>query len=160
LSGETDLRESYAFKEYAHGRNKKVPYPWWTIIFAGIAVAIASILTVVFASTVFNNSWAFNFLIPLYGIPAGYLCAVKNKTYSLLVSLKYSSLSAVFYVGFFFVILSITQLASPDNAVGAIVGIISLLITCGIILVFSICVTFAIGAFFGTFISGIRDAKK
>jgi len=95
---ESHLSSSLAFKEYARGPNKKVSPPWATIIITGVLVGLAYVGTEIFASLVYDNPYALNFILALYGIPAGFFCGLKNKNLSLLTSLQYSTLSALFSV--------------------------------------------------------------
>ncbi len=160
LEEDTNLRDSQAFKEYALGRSKKIPLPWATIIISGVIVGAAIIATNILAVALHGNPYAFNFILGLYGLPAGFACAWKNKTFSLLTSLRYSTFSALIATGTFFFISLIFVLINANGTFGYIVGIVELLIACALIAVFFVCVTFAIGAFFGTFIAGVKDARK
>ncbi|MGC9778935.1 MAG: hypothetical protein HZR80_06805 [Candidatus Heimdallarchaeota archaeon] len=160
LEEDTNLRDSQAFKEYAHGRSKKIPLPWVTIIISGVLVSVAMIATNFLAVALYGNAYAFNFILALYGIPAGFACAWKNKTFSALISLKFSTISALIATVTFFLISLIFVLTNANETFGYIVGIVELLIACAIIAVFFICVTFAMGALLGTFIAGIKDARK
>ena len=103
MSEDSSVSESMAFKEYAHGRSKKLGLPWLVIILTGLGVALAQVLTWLFAAIVLENPWALNFIISLYGIPAGFICAWKNDNFTALTSLQYSSLSALVSIGGFFV---------------------------------------------------------
>ena len=156
---ENSMSESMAFKDYAQGRSKKVKTPWATIIITGVVVGLAYIATEIFAAYVLDNPYALNFILALYGIPAGFVCAMKNKTFAALVSLRYSTFSALISVAVFGAISFIFILASTSDSIGAIVGFVQLVIALAIIAVFSIFVTFAMGAMLGTFIAGVKDAR-
>jgi len=152
--------ESVAFKEYVHGTQKKVKPPWLTISLTGIAVGIAYVVTELFAAIVMKNPYALNFVLVLYGIPAGFLCAWKNKNYTMMTSLQYSTYSALFSVGTYGLIAFLFISIGTSHSFGLILGLIELLIALAIITVFSICVTFAIGAALGTIAHANYVAKK
>lgn len=156
----SDLKYNLAFKEYAKGPNEKVKAPWVTIVISGVIVGIAYVTTEIFAAYVLENPYALNFLLALYGIPAGIVCGLKNDNLSFLTSFRYSSFSALFSIATFGIISAFFVGLSANHAIGIIVGIVELIIALAIILVFSVCVTFAIGAFLGTFIRGVHDSKN
>ncbi|MHA1220761.1 MAG: hypothetical protein ACTSQB_03415, partial [Candidatus Heimdallarchaeota archaeon] len=155
---ESALSSSLAFKEYARGPNKKVSPPWATIIITGVLVGLAYVGTEIFASLVYDNPYALNFILALYGIPAGFFCGLKNKNLSLLTSLQYSTLSALFSV-ITFGIISAIFMSFSGGVIGVIAGFVQLLIALAIILLFSMCVTFAFGAFLGTLTRGVREGR-
>ncbi|NPE07054.1 MAG: hypothetical protein GNW80_02125 [Asgard group archaeon] len=156
---EENLRDSMAFKEYSTGERSKIKHPWITIVISGILVSVAMVLTNLLAVALHANPFSFNLILGLYGIPAGFACAWKNKTLSAITSLRYSSYSALIATATYFLISLIMLLISPTNAVGAILSIGSLVIACLILAVFFICVTFAAGAMVGTIALGVRDSK-
>jgi len=160
LVEEENLSESKAFMEYKYGRSPKIKPPWITIVISGIAVGIAYIVTEIFAARVLGNAYALNFILGLYGLPAGFVCAWKNKDLTFMTSVRYSTFSAIISVGTFTFISAIFMALSSDTAIGAIIGFASLIVAALIICVYSIFVTFAIGALFGTFVQGVRDSKR
>lgn len=160
MTEEDQLSESKAFMEYKYGRSPKVRPPWLTITFTGMAVAIAYIITEIFAARVLGNPYALNFVLGLYGIPAGFMCAWKNKDLTFMTSMRYSTFSALISVGTFTIISMISIAISSERTLGAIIGFAQLLIAAAIIAVYSIFVTFAIGALLGTFAHGVVDAKS
>jgi hypothetical protein len=160
LIEEEQISESKAFMEYKHGRSPKVRPPWTTIVISGLVVGISYILTEIFAARVLGNPYALNFILGLYGIPAGFICAWKNKDLTFMTSMRYSSFSALISVGTFSIISFITIAISSSGAIGAIVGFVELLIAAAIIAVYSIFVTFALGALMGTFIHGVVDDRR
>jgi len=160
LEEETGLRGSMAFKEYSTGERSKIKHPWVTIAISGILVAVAMILTNWLGTALYDNPFTFNFILALYGIPAGFACAWRNKTLSALHSLRYSTFSALIATASYFLITLIVIFASPTSALGMISSIGQLAIASAIIAIFFICVTFAIGAMLGTIIQGVRDSKR
>ncbi|MBN1328642.1 MAG: hypothetical protein JXA54_04135 [Candidatus Heimdallarchaeota archaeon] len=156
----SSLKDSLAFKEYAKGPNEKVKPPWVTIIVTGVLVGIAYVATEMFATIVYDNPYALNFILALYGIPAGFVCGLKNDNLSLLTSLRYSTFSALFSIVTFGLISAFFIGFSANHTMGVIVGIVELLIALAMIMVFSMCVTFAFGAFLGTLTRGVRDNKR
>ncbi|HUT81318.1 MAG TPA: hypothetical protein VMZ29_08960 [Candidatus Bathyarchaeia archaeon] len=154
------LKDSLAFKEYAKGTEEKIKPPWVTIIVTGVIVGIAYVGTELIATFVYDNPYALNFILALYGIPAGFVCGLKNNNLSLLTSLRYSSFSALFSVIIFGIISAFFVGLSAEHTIGIIVGIVELLIALAMILVFSMLITFAFGAFLGTLTRGVRDAKR
>ncbi|MCE7745637.1 MAG: hypothetical protein GPJ52_10945 [Candidatus Heimdallarchaeota archaeon] len=144
MEEENSLRNSVAFREYSTGERTKIKYPWVTIIISGILVAVAMILTNWLGTALHGNPYSFNFILALYGLPAGFACAWRNDT-----------LTATY-----FVVTLIVILASPTSALGMISSIGQLAIASAVIAVFFICVTFASGAMIGTFIKGVRDSKS
>jgi hypothetical protein len=153
-----ELSQSMAFKEYKLGRNKKIKPPWPLIITMGLGVAILSLVVYIFAARVLNNPWEYNFIITLAGIPAGFIIAMRNQDLTALTSIRWASYSMLIYVGFFFVFSLIFMNFSP-NLLRVLSGIISLLISVGIIAIYSF-TTFALGALLGTFANGVRDARS
>ncbi|MCF2143404.1 MAG: hypothetical protein ACTSXO_10480 [Candidatus Heimdallarchaeota archaeon] len=160
LKDQPSIRESLAFKEYEKGYNKKLRPPWLTISLSGIAVAIAYVLTEFFATYILENPYALNFVLALYGIPAGFICAWKNQNYTILTSLQYSTYSALISVGSYGFIALLTLIFTKSHSFGLIFGFVELLIALLIIAVFSICVTFAIGAAIGTIVHANVVAKR
>jgi len=160
LAEESSLRDSMAFKEYSTGERTKIKYPWVTIIISGILVAVAMILTNWLGTALHGNPYSFNFILALYGIPAGFACAWRNDTLSAFTSLRYSTFSSLFATATYFVVTLIVILASPTSALGMISSIGQLAIASAVIAVFFICVTFAGGAMIGTFLKGVRDSKS
>ena len=156
---EDSLRNSAAFKEYSTGERSKIKHPWVTIVVSGILVSVAMVLTNWLAVALHANPFSFNLILGLYGIPAGFACAWRNKTLSAITSLRYSSYSALIATAAYFVISLVIILTSPTNAVGAILNIGSLAIACAILAVFFICVTFSAGAMAGTIALGVKDSK-
>ncbi len=155
----TDLRESVAFKEYQTGARKQIKTPWSWIIVIAIITAISSSITSIFAAIVMDNPWALNFIIGLYGLPAGFVIAFRNKTLSFLVSFRYSSYSAMIFTLIFF-LFGVIEKAIFSASIGGFlinVGQISLTsLVIGLYCVF----TFGLGAFIGTFVHGVRDSKR
>ncbi|NHJ32800.1 MAG: hypothetical protein FK732_08050 [Asgard group archaeon] len=161
MEEENDLRGSMAFKEYVTGERTKIKHPWLTIVFSGILVAVAMVFTNWIATALHGNPYSFNFILALYGIPAGFVCAWKNKTLSAITSLRYSSYSALIATASYFLITVILLFTTPaGSAAGYFSQLSQLVIACLIICVFFVCVTFAAGAIAGTFIQGIRDSKN
>ena len=160
MDEENNVQASQAFKEYAHGRSPKIKPPWATIIIVGIGTALLSLLTYIFAIIAFQNPWAMNFLIGLYGIPAGFIIAFRNKTLSFLVSWRYAAYSAMIYTGAFF-LMSLIFMQFPSLTFTMVLrSILNLFLTSLLILVYSVVFTFAAGALIGTFVHGVRDDKK
>ncbi len=154
----SDIIESPAFKEYQTGTRTKIKTPWLWIIIIGIITAIVSLLTNVFASSVLGNPMALNFIIGLYGIPAGFVIALRNKTLSFLVSFRYSSYSAVIFSLFFFiagVILVVTEAATVGQFFEGAGGFF---LSCLIICLYN-CFSFGLGALFGTIAAGVIDDR-
>jgi hypothetical protein len=160
LAEESSLRESMAFKEYSTGERSKIKHPWVTITISGILVAGAMVLTNWLGTALHGNPYSFNFILALYGIPAGFACAWRNKTLSAFTSLRYSTFSALIATASYFLITLIALFASPLNAIGMISSIGQLAVASAIIAVFFICVTFASGAMIGTIVLGVRDSKS
>ncbi|NHK31607.1 MAG: hypothetical protein FK730_09660 [Asgard group archaeon] len=157
---EDQISESKAFMEYKYGKSPKVRPPWITIVSIGILVGVSYIITEVFAAIVLGNPYALNFVLGLYGIPAGFVCAWKNKDLTFMTSMRYSTFSALISVGTFTIISFITMALSSEAVIGAIIGFVQLLIASAIIAIYSIFVTFALGAMMGTFIHGVVDDKR
>jgi hypothetical protein len=160
LIEEEQISESKAFMEYKHGRSPKVKPPWITIAITGIVVGVSYIVTEIFAARVLGNPYALNFVLGLYGIPAGFICAWKNKDLTFMTSMRYSTFSALISVGTFTLISAIVMALSSDAILGAIEGFIALIIAAAIIAVYSIFVTFALGALMGTFVHGVVDDRR
>jgi len=145
----SDIIESPAFKEYQTGTRTKIKAPWWWIIIIGIITAIVSLLT----------PMALNFIIGLYGIPAGFVIALRNKTLSFLVSFRYSSYSAIIFSLFFFVagvILVVTEAATVGQFFEGAGGFF---LSCLIICLYN-CFSFGLGALFGTIAAGVIDDRS
>jgi hypothetical protein len=159
LEEETDLRESMAFKEYSTGARSKIKHPWFTIVISGILVSVAMVLTNWLATALHGNPYTFNFILALYGIPAGFACAWRNKTLSAFTSLRYSTFSALFATLAYFLISLIFVFLGQPSAVEIIARLTQLAIACAVIAVFFICVTFATGAMIGTIALGVKDSK-
>ena len=155
----SDITESAAFKEYQTGVRKKIRPPWAWIITVGLLTAVISILTNVFASLALDNGMALNFLIGLYGIPAGIIIATRNRTLSFLVSFRYSSYSALVFTLFFFLLGVITELINPGTVGQLFLGIGGYVLSCLVIGLYC-CFTFGVGALIGPFAMGVRDSKK
>jgi len=160
LSESGDLRESHAFKEYNLGRNAKIRPPWAIIISMGVLAAAFSFLLYYYGIAVLGNPYAMNFIIGLVGIPAGFVVAFKNKTFDIMISWKYSSLSAIIYTVAYFligIILTSIEGLGLSNLFG---GIVQLLLSCLVIAGYSILFTFAVGALLGTMVHGYLDDRK
>lgn len=155
----SDLRESVAFKEYQTSKRLQIKTPWWWIIIVGIITALASILTNVFASVAYGNPWALNFIIGLYGIPAGIIIAFRNKTLSFLVSFRYSSYSALVFTVFFFILGVILTIAQVGTIGQFFIGIGGFFLSSLIIGLYT-CFSFGLGALLGTIAHGVRDDKR
>ena len=160
MEEETSLRGSMAFKEYSTGERSKIKHPRLTIAISGILVAVAMILTNWLGAALYGNPYSFNFILALYGIPAGFACAWRNKTLSAIHSLRYSTFSALIATATYFLITLIVIFTSINNAVELLSSIGQLAIASAIIAIFFICVTFAGGAMLGTIIQGVRDSKR
>ncbi|MFW9923016.1 MAG: hypothetical protein ACFFDW_06975 [Candidatus Thorarchaeota archaeon] len=157
----SDFTESVAFREYNTGIRKKIKTPWLRIIITGLVTAILSVITGIFASYVLENAFALNFIIALYGIPAGFIVALKNKTLSFLISFQYSSYSALIYSAGYFLFGMINYFINPNISVGQIfTGLGGLFLTCLVIAIYSVVFTFALGALFGTMVLGYMDDRK
>ncbi len=155
----SDLRESVAFKEYQTGTRQQIKTPWGWIIIVGIITAIISILTNAFASAALGNPMALNFVIGLYGIPAGIIIAFRDKTLSFLVSFRYSSYSALVFT-FFFFILGVIFLVVDVGSIGQFfIGIGGFFLSSLIIGLYT-CFSFGLGALIGTIAHGVRDDKR
>ena len=154
----SDLRESVAFKEYSTGVRLKIKTPWLWIIVIGLITAIVSLLTNVFASAVLGNAWALNFIIGLYGIPAGFIVAFRNKTLSFLVSFRYSSYSAIVFTVFFFLLGIIFVMLEGVTIGQFFVGVGGFFLSSLIIGLYS-CFSFGLGALFGTIAAGVKDDR-
>lgn len=156
-----DVKTSMAFKEYVEGRNKKIKPPWVIITISGILVALAVVATNELGEFLYGNPYAYNFILALYGIPAGFACAWKNTTFSVLVSFRYSTFSAIISAAAYFIISFITVCVETSiSGVGLLSAFLALLLACGLILLYYICFSFSLGAFFGTFIHGVVDSRK
>ena len=159
MEEENQLRGSMAFKEYSTGERSKIKHPWVTITISGVLVAAAMVLTNWLGTALHNNPYSFNFILALYGIPAGFACGWRNKTLSAFTSLRYSTYSALIATASYFLITLVVLLVSPTSAIGMVSSLTQLLIACAIIAIFFICVTFAAGAMIGTIALGVRDSK-
>ena len=143
MEEDSSLRDSKAFKEYSTGERSKIKHPWVTITLAGVIVAGAMVFTNWLGTALHGNPYSFNFILALYGVPAGFACAMRNKTLSAFTSLRYSTYSALIATGAYFLITLVAILASPLNAFGVVTSIGQLAIASAVIAVFFICVTFA-----------------
>ena len=155
----SDITESAAFREYQTGTRPKIRPPWAWIISVGIITAVLSIVTNVFAALALENPYALNFLIGLYGIPAGFLIATRNKTLSFLVAFQHSSYSAGVFTIFFLVLNLVSLAINPGSIVGVFIGIGGSILSSLVIGLYCI-FTFGLGALLGTFFMGVRDSKK
>ncbi len=160
MEEDNQLRGSMAFKEYSTGERSKIKHPWVTISISGILVAVSMVLTNWIAFALHGNPYSFNLILALYGIPAGFVCAWKNKTLSAITSLRYSTYSALIAIATYFLITLVFLFLTPETAAQILFEIGQLLIACVIIAIFFICVTFSSGAMMGTFIQGYRDSKR
>lgn len=160
MSESGDLRESHAFKEYNVGRSEKIKAPWLTIIIVGLLAAIVSFVLYFYGIVVLGNAYAMNFLIGLVGLPAGFVVAFKNKTSDLLVSWRYSSYTALVYTAGYFVIGAVMTSISAFGIASLFGGLFSLFLSCLMIAAYSVLITFAMGALFGTMVNGYIDGKK
>lgn len=159
-SSSSDLSQSLAFQEYSTGERKKIKTPWITIIVVGIVTAALHLLTGFFAMLVLSNPYALNFIIGLFGIPAGFIIAFKNKTLSVLVSFQYAIYSAVVYTGVYFIVTLIGTLISSSFGIGNMfAGAFGVFLTSLVIFVY-LALMFCIGALIGTFVHGVLDARR
>jgi hypothetical protein len=158
LIEEESLGESKAFMEYKHGRSPKIKPPWGIIVLSGLSVGLAYILTQIFATYALNNPYALNFLLALYGIPGGFVVALKNKTFSALISIRYAAYSGVISVVLFMGISVIMLFAFGQ--IGGIDDVVSLLIMTLLLILYSCVFTFSLGAILGTFAAGVIDDRK
>ena len=156
----TDFRESTAFKEYSTSTRSKIKTPWLAIIIVAIVTATAHLVTAIFATAVLDNAWALNFLIGLYGLPAGFFIAFKNKTLSALVSIQYSSFSAMIYTGIYMIVTFIIYFINPNISTGRLLGnIVGVLLTSLVIGLYQV-LMFGTGALIGTFAFGVIDDRR
>ncbi|NHJ48679.1 MAG: hypothetical protein FK733_12920 [Asgard group archaeon] len=155
---EENITESKAFMEYKHGRSPKIRPPWLVIVIVGVTVAVACILTEVFAEYALQNRYALNFLIALYGIPGGFVVALKNKTFSALISIRYAAFSGLIFTGTFMSISLIIMLVRGHFSSASTIG--SFFLMTVLIAFFSVVFTFSFGALLGTFTAGVIDDKK
>ena len=155
-----ELSENTAFKEYTSGRSKGIKTPWIPIVIIGISTAALSFIFYIYGITVLGNPFAMNMIIGLLGLPAGFIIAFKNKTLDIMVSWRYSSFTGIVYTISYFIIGVIILNISSSGISSRIGTLVSLVLSCLVIGVYSIFVTFAIGALLGTMIHGYIDAKK
>ncbi|HUT81693.1 MAG TPA: TIGR04086 family membrane protein [Candidatus Bathyarchaeia archaeon] len=155
-----ELSESSAFMEYTSGRSRKIKTPWIAIVILGLSTAILSLLIYIFSIVAFDNPYAMNMIIGLLGLPAGFIIAFKNKTFDIMVSWRYSTLTGIIYTVIYFIIGAIISSINSLGLNNLFGGITALLLSCLLIGVFSILVTFAGGALLGTMIHGYMDNKR
>ena len=156
----TDFRESVAFKEYSTSTRTKIKIPWATIVIVAIVTAAAHLITAIFATTLLDNPWALNFIIGLYGLPAGFIIAFKNKTLSALISIQYSSYSAMMYTGIYMIVTFIIYFINPNLSTARLIGnIVGVLLTTLVIGLYQV-LMFGTGALIGTFAFGVIDDRR
>lgn len=155
----TDLKQSLAFKDYSTNTRQTIKTPWGIIIIVGVVTALVHVATAIFAITVLDNPWSLNFIIGLYGLPAGFAIAFKNHTLSFLVSFRYSSYSALIYTGIYTIVTLIIFAINPDLQTGFIIGRIAGIFLTSIVIGIYQVLMFAIGTLIGTFTHGVLDAK-
>ncbi|HUU78478.1 MAG TPA: hypothetical protein VMX55_09025 [candidate division Zixibacteria bacterium] len=154
----SDLKQSLAFKEYSTKTRHTIKTPWGIIILVGVITAIIHTATAIFAITVLDNPWSLNFIIGLYGLPAGFAIAFKNHTLSFLVSFRYSSYSALVYTGIYTIITLVIFAINPNLQTSLILSIAGIFLTSLVIGIYQV-LMFAIGTLIGTFTHGVLDAK-
>jgi hypothetical protein len=155
-----ELSENAAFKEYSTGRGKGIKTPWATIVILGIATAALSFILYIYGIVVLGNPFAMNMIIGLLGLPAGFIIAFKNKTLDIMISWRYSSFTGIIYTISYFII-GVIALNLGSSGISSRIGtMISLVLSCLVIGVYSILVTFGIGALLGTMVHGYLDDKK
>ncbi|MEA2070637.1 MAG: hypothetical protein U9O98_05035 [Asgard group archaeon] len=157
MTEKSDLHKSAAFKEYAYGRNKKIRPPWLWIILTGVLTAFFSLGTVFIAVLLTENPWSYNFIIGLYGIPAGFIVGYQDETGDFMNSAKFAFLSSIFYDITYFLISLIFMQFTPQ-LMAIFVTIIKLFYSFLIIALYAL-IMFIIGGILSTFFRAAQEGK-
>lgn len=155
-----ELRSSSAFKEYNSKQSKKLATPWLAISLLGTATAVLSLLLYYYGLFLLDNPFAMNLIIGLLGIPAGFIIAFKNSTLDIMVSWRYSSYTGIIFTIVYFLIGLIFTTIGTIGIQSLFGSILNLLLSCLVIGVYSILVTFALGALLGTMINGYLESRR
>jgi hypothetical protein len=153
-----DLKDSLAFREY-HTESKGVKRNWKIIILVGISTGLLSVGTYLFAVLALENPYALNFVISLYGIPAGFVIGITNSHFTLLEDIKDAGLGAVVYVISYYIFGVIAKFAF-GGFMNIAYNVIGLLFNALMILLFCLLFSFSLGALLACWLENYRRGSK
>jgi membrane protease YdiL (CAAX protease family) len=154
------LSTDRAFRDY-HSKPEKVKRRWGIIIIVSVITALISVISRIYADLIRQNPYAMNFVISLYGVPAGFVIAYKNHHHEFYKDILDAEVGAIIYALFYFLFGVIVKFTIGDylsNDYGTVPGI---LFEAFLILLFSLFGSFIVGSLIATGLKNyLRGTKK